>query len=332
MHRRVAKPFDDLERFFVLLVLSVLLIPAPTGGTTGGRITGQVLINSEPAGGAVVFLRTPSGLPLPPTSGETTVRQEQLRFEPDFLVIPAGATIRFENHDDEIHNIHSGATRNRFDTGAHLPGTVKEVILNNPGAVPIRCRTHQSMRGLIIVAPSPYFAVADELGQFEIRHVPAGRYRVEAWHPRLTAEERARGGTDLNLGAGVRVVQLRFNARAGAGTDLTETMDRDWPLIVEQIRTELDRAISLWKNGGITAATAKVMSVQSRLYGESGLRKAITEIFGKTRAAEHERRLDALRKRIQGIGTETTTESILKDDAAALVTGLMRDAEKIPAS
>jgi len=98
---------------------------------------------------------------------------------------------------------------------------------------------------------------------------------------------------------------------------------------VEQIRTELDLAIALWKRGSITAATAKVMNTHSRLYGESGLREAISQVSGKVRAAEHERRLDALRKRIQGIGAETTTESILKEEAAALVIGLMRDAEKM---
>lgn len=295
-------------------------------------MTGRVLINSEPADRAVVFLQPPPGLSFAPSSAPHTIRQEKLRFEPDFLVVPAGATIRFENHDDEIHNIHSRAAENRFDTGAHLPGTVKEVILKNPGAVPIRCRTHQNMRGLIIVTPSPYFAVADTLGRFEIPNVPPGRYRVEAWHPRLTTEERAAGTADLDLDTKAQVVQLRFTAKAPPGTDLTETIGRNWVSVVEEIRSGLDRAISRWKNGNVTAATSKVMSVQSRLYGESGLRDAIAEILGKDQAAEHERRLDALRKRIQGIGTETTTEAMLKNDAAVLVDGLMKDARKIPGS
>jgi hypothetical protein len=42
--------------------------------------------------------------------------------------------------------------------------------------------------------------------------------------------------------------------------------------------------------------------------------------------------LDALRTRIQGIGAETPTESILKDEVAALVAGLIRDTEKMTAS
>ena len=310
-------------------MLAASFVPSLAAGAMKGRIAGQVQINSEPVAGAVVYLSPLDGRPLAAAPTVSTVRQEHLRFAPDFLVVPAGMTIRFENHDDEIHNIHSRSNDNRFDTGAHLPGTVKEVILKNPGAVPIRCRTHQNMRALIIVTPSPYFSVTDKLGRFEISNVPTGRYRVETWHPQLTADERASGGMDLNLDAEGQVVQLRFTARAGAGTDLTETTGRDWTSVVEQIRTELDLAITLWKRGSITAATAKVMNTHSRLYGESGLREAISQVSGKVRAAEHERRLDALRKRIQEIGAETTTESILKEEAAALVIGLMRDAEKM---
>ena len=310
-------------------MLAASFVPSLAAGAMKGRIAGQVQINSEPVAGAVVYLSPLDGRPLAAAPTVSTVRQEHLRFAPDFLVVPAGMTIRFENHDDEIHNIHSRSNDNRFDTGAHLPGTVKEVILKNPGAVPIRCRTHQNMRALIIVTPSPYFSVTDKLGRFEISNVPTGRYRVETWHPQLTADERASGGMDLNLDAEGQVVQLRFTARAGAGTDLTETTGRDWTSVVEQIRTELDLAIALWKRGSITAATAKVMNTHSRLYGESGLREAISQVSGKVRAAEHERRLDALRKRIQGIGAEITRESILKEEAAALVIGLMRDAEKM---
>jgi plastocyanin len=309
--------------------LSVPLFAPPVGGATGNAVSGRVFIDSAPVQGAVVYLRMPPGGALP-SSATHTIQQKELRFDPAFLVVPVGATIRFENHDEEIHNIHSRAADNRFDIGAHMPGTVKEVTLKNPGAVPIQCRTHHSMRGLIFVAPSAYFAVSNALGQFEIPRVPEGRYRVEAWHPRLTPAERGQGAVDLTVAKDAQVVELRFTAKAPAGTDLTEAADGAWIPVVEEIRAELDRAIGHWKNGSFTAAAARVMSAQSRLYGESGLRDAITKVLGKDRAAEHERRLDALRKGVQGIGSEPATEVILKKDAAALVGALMEDAEKLP--
>jgi len=156
-----------------------------------GTVKGEVLINAAPAAGAVVYLQPQGSRPSEPPPREVTIIQEQLRFKPSFSVVPAGTTVRFENHDDEIHNIFSKSGANRFDTGAHLPGTVKKVTLKEPGAVPLRCRTHQNMRGLIFVSPSPYYSVTDDRGQFEIRNIPSGSYRIEAWHPRLTAEESA---------------------------------------------------------------------------------------------------------------------------------------------
>jgi plastocyanin len=329
---RVTPPRHGHALRLAVLLFVAPLLPSTVGATGDAGLTGRVLINSEPADRAVVFLQPPPGVSFPPAPVQHTIRQEKLRFQPDFLAVPAGATIRFENHDDEIHNIHSRAADNRFDIGAHMPGTVKEVTLKNPGAVPIRCRTHDTMRGLIVVTPSPYFAVTDTRGRFEIRNVPPGRYRIEAWHPQLTAEERTAGAVSLDLETGVRVIELRFAAKAATGTDLTETMGRDWTSVVDQIRAELDRAIGQWKNGSITAATSRVMSVQSRLYAESGLRDAVAKVFGKDRAADHERRLDALRKQIQGIGTAPATEAVLEREATALVTGLRRDAEELPGS
>ncbi|HUK57120.1 MAG TPA: hypothetical protein VLY20_10725 [Nitrospiria bacterium] len=318
-------------RLLIAVILSASFISAEVGAQTGG-LTGRVLINSEPADRAVVFLQTPDGrlLSSPPT--EKTIRQENLRFKPDFLVVPAGATIRFENHDSEIHNIYSKAEANRFDTGAHLPGTVKEVVLKNPGIVPLRCHTHQNMRGLIFVTPSPYFSVTDDRGQFEIRNIPYGSYRIEAWHPRLTEAESARGGQALELTTGAKVLRLQFHAEASRGIDLTETTGQDWASAVEQIHAELERAILLWRNGNSTAATSTVMSANSKYYGESGLREKIAQVFGADRALEHERRLDDFRKGVQGIGgPKPVTEAVLRQQVRALVEELTADVRKIAA-
>jgi plastocyanin len=313
-----------------LICLSVQLLYS-SARAADGTVTGQVLINSEPADGAVVYVTAADGRTFTPMPVEKTIRQENIRFNPDFLIIPAGSTIRFENHDDEVHNIYSKAPENRFDTGAHLPHTVKTVTLKNPGAVPIRCRTHPTMRGMIFVTPSAFFSPTDAQGRFEIRDLPPGRYRVTAWNPRLSPEEQAEGAIDLELNAAVRTVELRFRAQAPKGSDLTGTSDRDWRLVVNQIQEELEKAVNLWKKGAITPATAKVMSAQSRLYGESGLRNAIAERLGKTRADVHERHLDAFRKRIQGIGGEETSEAVLRQEASLLINGLTADVKKISA-
>lgn len=316
-------------RIITILLVAFIFMP---GRIRAGEITGRVLINSEPADRAVVYLTSTDDRPLSSIPVEKTIRQENLRFKPDFLVVPAGTTIRFENDDNEIHNVYSKTSAVSFDTGAILPHTAKKIVLKEPGIASLRCRTHQNMRGFIFVAPSPYFAVTNNLGQFEIPNVPSGHYRVKTWQSQITPEEGTRGEMDLDLAADVKVVQLRFTVKAAAGTDLTEAADRDWAPVLEQIRTELDSAIALWKNGSMTAATSRVMNTHSRLYGESGLREAITQVFGKTRAEEHERRFDALRKQIQGIGgTEPATEAALRRETNRLIDELTADVKKLTA-
>ena len=319
-----------MTRLLIAVILSAAFFPIEVGAQTGG-LTGRVLLNSEPADGAVVYVTRTDGRPLPPTPVEKTIRQENIRFRPDFLIVPAGSTIRFENHDDEVHNIYSKTPENRFDTGAHLPHTVKTVTLKNPGAVPIRCRTHPTMRGMIYVTPSAFFSPTNAQGRFDIRDLPPGSYRVTAWHPRLSPEEQAEGAVDLQLTAATQSVELRLHARAQAGSDLSGTNDQDWSLVVDQIREALEKAVDLWKDGSVTPATAKVMSAQSRLYAESGLRNAIAERLGNSRADEHERRLDTFRKRIQGIGGEETSEAVLRQEASLLINGLTADIKKITA-
>jgi plastocyanin len=325
-NRRYNIPLSGLA---VAFILSGSFGSATQADQDRGTVKGEVLINAAPAARAVVYLQPQGSRPSEPAPREVTIIQEQLRFKPSFSVVQAGTTVRFENHDDEIHNIYSKSGANRFDTGAHLPGTAKKVTLKEPGAVPLRCRTHQNMRGLIFVSPSPYYSVTDDRGQFEIQNVPPGSYRVEVWHPRLTAEESKRGGQVLEVGAGPTVLELRFNAKAASGVDLTETADQDWTSVVEQIHVELERAIASWKKGNRTAATSTVMSSVSRLYGESGLRNAIAEQLGKTRADEHERRFDLIRKQVQGVGgTEPVTETALRREETLLIDGLTADVKK----
>lgn len=295
-------------------------------GAGDGRVTGTVAINGEAAARAVVFLQPAGGQPAAMAPREQTIRQQDLRFDPDFVVVPVGTTIAFENLDKEIHNIHSRSKANRFDTGAHMPDTTTRVTLKHPGAVPLRCRTHERMRGLIYVAPSPYFAVTDERGAFELTGVPAGAHRAEVWHPRLSSDEQDRAGTTVTVTADAAVSAVfQLHAAALPGADLTDSTDQDWRAVTEQLREQLLKAVALWKSGATTAATIRVTTAQSRIYGESGLRDAIAKGLSRERAADHEQRMDRLRKRVQGLVDGSDTETSLTRAVDEIVGELNRD-------
>ena len=43
------------------------------------------------------------------------------------------------------------------------------------------CNVHPEMSGYVVVAATPYFAVTDKDGNYEIKNVPAGKYTLKTW-------------------------------------------------------------------------------------------------------------------------------------------------------
>jgi hypothetical protein len=53
------------------------------------------------------------------------------------------------------------------------------------GVYSLLCNLHPNMLGYVLVSPSSYFAKANSKGQFTIKDVPPGSYKITAWAPRL---------------------------------------------------------------------------------------------------------------------------------------------------
>ena len=293
-------------------------------GAEGAAVRGTVRIGSEPGEGAVVYLKESSPKPPAGPKKEATIRQENLAFNPPFTVVPVGSTIRFENLDSEMHNVHSASPGNLFDTGAHNSGDIKSVIFEKPGAVMLRCKIHIQMRGLVFVSPTPYYAVAGKDGTYELPKVPPGAYQIEAWHPRLTAEEIKAGSRPVTVGAKGAAVDFSLIGKAPKEANLTDVPDRDWMEVVGEISASIDQAIETLKQGKRTGATTKVMTTHSRIYGESGLRNAIAQKLGSGRAELHDSHFSALVKQVQ-----KEDRPAIQSEKEKLLAGLKEDIQKM---
>ena len=53
----------------------------------------------------------------------------------------------------------------------------------------LTCDRHDFMENWLYVVKNPYYAISDELGNFEIDQVPPGDYNLVAWHPVLGIKE-----------------------------------------------------------------------------------------------------------------------------------------------
>ncbi len=72
-------------------------------------------------------------------------------------------------------------------------------LLTKPRQLEVTCELHPWAKAWILVFDHPYFAVTERNGSFTIPDIPAGTYRVKAWHPKLGLREQtvtlAEGGT-----------------------------------------------------------------------------------------------------------------------------------------
>jgi plastocyanin len=128
----------------------------------------------------VVMLEA-KGLPLPEPK-TVVMEQRNGRFDPDLLVIPIGSKVEFPNADPVFHNVFSLSGTQPFDLGFYPKGQSRTVKFNRSGIVQVYCHIHANMYAAIVVTSSPWHGKPSPDGCFSWSNIPAGRYRVVAWH------------------------------------------------------------------------------------------------------------------------------------------------------
>ena len=110
------------------------------------------------------------------------ITQRNKIFEPHLLVVPAGSTVDFPNHDPWLHNVFSVSSNRRFDLGLYGSGVRKAVQFARAGASYLFCSIHPEMAAVILTVDSTYFGVSDETGRISIGNVPPGKYFLHVWY------------------------------------------------------------------------------------------------------------------------------------------------------
>ena len=195
-----------------LFAAAILLPAAATAGTLTGTVRGEPPKAAGEPGGAgaydsrryryvekidydhlrdfVVYLDqpVPEAAGAAPVTATVTTTQRDANFDPHVLPIAVGTTVLWPNEDDIFHNVFSMSDAAQFDLGYYKKDRVPEVLFDKVGQVDVFCAIHARMHCIILVVPNRFFAQADDHGRFTIVDVPAGRYKVKAWHERLPAK------------------------------------------------------------------------------------------------------------------------------------------------
>ena len=140
----------------------------------------------------VVYIDQPISELAPDAARLQTVKttQKDANFEPHVLPVVVGASVRWPNEDDIFHNVFSISDSKEFDLGYYKKEKVPEVRFDRVGRVDVFCAIHPQMHCIILVVPNVFFSTADEKGRFAIKNVPAGTYKVRAWHERIPSQTR----------------------------------------------------------------------------------------------------------------------------------------------
>lgn len=156
-----------------LLVAATLARSLAAQGSLAGRVTQE----AEPVPGAVIYL-VPEGPAASPPTTSPVIDQRNLRFRPPLVVVTPGSVVAFLNSDSLLHNVFSPGPGAPFDLGTYATGEKRERTFADLGTHVILCHVHPEMVAYVVVVPTPWHAVTDSTGRYELRQVPPGPYRV----------------------------------------------------------------------------------------------------------------------------------------------------------
>jgi len=113
------------------------------------------------------------------------IDQRKMAFVPHLVAVQQGTTVEFLNSDPVGHNVYwpsiSGNKKLAHNLGTWPKGEKKPFQFNDLGVASLLCNVHPEMSGYVVVTPTPYFAVTDKDGNFEIKNSPSGKYTLKTW-------------------------------------------------------------------------------------------------------------------------------------------------------
>ena len=162
-------------------ILSMTLIPTPAfAAVITGRVVGT---DGQGIAQAVVFIQAlPAGVQRSTQTQQAVMDQVHKTFVPAVLPVMIGSEIHFPNHDQIHHHVYSFSRTKSFELPLYKGEEVPPVLFDKAGVVKIGCNIHDWMAAVILVVPTPFYAVTNEAGEFTVSGLPSGTLPLAAWH------------------------------------------------------------------------------------------------------------------------------------------------------
>jgi len=176
----------NLLRIAAKVALAASLIAVIGGAGRANEIKGKVSVQGiKSAENIAVYVDVIPDKKFDAPKEPVVIDQRKMAFIPHVVAVQQGTTVEFLNSDPVGHNVYwpsiSGNKKLAHNLGTWPKGDKKPFQFNDLGVASLLCNVHPEMSGYVVVVPTPYFAVTDKDGNFEIKNVPAGKYTLKTW-------------------------------------------------------------------------------------------------------------------------------------------------------
>jgi plastocyanin len=166
----------------IVLLVGFVFITESRAGDIKGKVAVQGIKSPEDI---AVYVDAIPDKKFDPPAQHALIDQRGMKFVPKVTVVLEGTTVDFLNSDPVGHNVYwpsiNANKKLAHNLGTWPRGEKKSFQFNDLGAAPLLCNVHPEMSGYVVIAPTPYFAVTDKEGNFEIKGMPAGTYTLKTW-------------------------------------------------------------------------------------------------------------------------------------------------------
>jgi plastocyanin len=176
----------NLMRIAAMVAITVGITLALAETDRANEIKGKVSVQGiKSAENIAVYIDVIADKKFDGPKEHVVIDQRKMAFIPHLVAVQQGTTVDFLNSDPVGHNVYwpsiSGNKKLSHNLGTWPKGEKKPFQFNDLGVASLLCNVHPEMSGYVVVVPTPYFAVTDKDGNFEIKSIPAGKYTLKTW-------------------------------------------------------------------------------------------------------------------------------------------------------
>ena len=120
------------------------------------------------------------------------LEQSGCKYHPHVLGVMAGQTVQIKNSDQTTHNIHPTPKDNREWNESQPPSSpaIEKNFAREEIMLPVKCNQHPWMKMYINVVKTPFYAVTDKDGKYEIKGLPPGDYTIAFVQEKLGEQDQ----------------------------------------------------------------------------------------------------------------------------------------------